>query len=103
MVGYEGRDLLRDGAARIARECAVEFEPVDRRGALPGHRRLHVVRRHQDQAALEFARVETVDQFGNDDRALYSSPWLPPSRITVGPLPLRITASGTRVTPQASS
>jgi hypothetical protein len=33
----------------------------------------------------------------------YSSPWLPPSIITVGPLPLRITASGIAVAPQASS
>jgi hypothetical protein len=33
----------------------------------------------------------------------YSSPWLPPSRITVGPEPFLITATGIRVTPQASS
>ena len=33
----------------------------------------------------------------------YSSPWLPPSMITVGPVPFLITAIGTRVAPQASS
>src|SRR5436189_3132310 len=33
----------------------------------------------------------------------YSSPWLPPSRITVGPWPLLMTLIGIRVTPHASS
>ena len=56
VVADEGRDLLGDGAARIARERAVEVQPVDRRGALTGDDGMDIVRRHQDQPALDLVR-----------------------------------------------
>ena len=70
VVVDESRDLLGDGAARIARKGAVEVQPVDRRGALAGHGGVDVVGRHQDEASLDLARVEVADQLADGDRPL---------------------------------
>ena len=68
LVGHEGRDLLRDGAARIAGKRPVEVQAVDGRGPLSGHDGVDVVGRHQDEAALDLAGVELADQLADRDR-----------------------------------
>jgi hypothetical protein len=86
VVGDVGRDLLGDGAPWIAREGAVEVEPVDGRGAPARHHRMDVVRRHQDEPALHLARIELADQLADRDGAPRTrphdcrprgSPWAP--------------------------
>ena len=65
---HEGRDLLRDGAARVAWKGPVEVQSIDRRGPLPRHYCVDIVGRHQDQPALDITRLEVADQFGDGDR-----------------------------------
>src|SRR3546814_2916341 len=62
VVGHIGRDLLGDAAIGVSRERAVEVQPVDRRGPPVGDHGVHVVGRHQDEAALDLARIEIADQ-----------------------------------------
>ena len=69
-IGDEFRDLLGNRTFRIAGKCAVEIQPIDGRSPRARHHRMHVVRRHQDEATLNLAGIETTDQFANRDRAL---------------------------------
>ena len=68
LVADERGDLLRHAAARIAGKRAVEVAAVDRRGALAGDDRVHVVRRHEDEPPLDRAGIEVADQLADDDR-----------------------------------
>ena len=63
-----GRDVLGERAGRVARKCAVEIEPVDRRSAPRRRYSWGVDRRHKDEPALEPARIEIARKFTDDDR-----------------------------------
>src|SRR5207237_324308 len=70
LVGNEFRNLLGDRAVNVARECAVEIQPVYRRCSRARRYSMHVDGRHEDETALNFGRIEFPDKLADRYRAL---------------------------------
>ena len=70
LVGNEFRNLLGDRAVNVARECAVEIQPVHRRCSRARRDSVHVDGRHEDETALNFGRIEFPDKLADRYRAL---------------------------------